>query len=176
MILSFKGKEPRIGKSTFIAENSTVIGDVEIGSDASIWFNTVIRGDVHHIRIDDGTNVQDGTVIHVNEGTNPTIIGKNVTIGHRAIIHSCTIKDEVLVGINAVVLDDVVVESGSLIAAGAVVLPGTHIESNVLAAGIPAKIKRALTKDEIESIRLSAEHYIELKKFYLSNEVRNVDV
>ena len=123
----------------YLAETATVIGDVEIGNNCSIWFNAVIRGDVHFIKIGNNTNVQDNAVIHATYKKSPTIIGNNVTIAHNAVVHGCTLHDNVMVGISSVVLDDVVVESNSIIAAGSVVTKGTRVESGSVYAGVPAK-------------------------------------
>jgi gamma-carbonic anhydrase len=139
LIKTLNGKTPVIDEDCFLAETATIIGDVEIGNNCSVWFNAVIRGDVHYIKIGKNTNVQDNVVIHATYKKSPTNIGDNVTIAHGAIIHGCTIKNSVMVGMNAVILDDVVVESNSIIAAGSVVTKGTAVESGCVYAGIPAK-------------------------------------
>lgn len=139
LIKALKGKKPVIGDDCFLAETATLIGDVEIGKNCSIWFNAVIRGDVHYIKIGNNTNVQDNAVIHATYKKSPTNIGDNVTIAHGAIVHGCTIKNNVMIGMNAVVLDDAVVESDTIIAAGSVVTKGTRVESGCVYAGIPAK-------------------------------------
>ena len=139
LIKTLNGKTPLIGNNSFLAETATLIGDVEIGKNCSIWFNAVIRGDVHYIKIGDNTNVQDNAVIHATYKKSPTNIGDNVTIAHGAIVHGCTIKNNVMIGMNAVVLDDAVVKSNSIIAAGSVVTKGTVVESGCVYAGIPAK-------------------------------------
>lgn len=139
LIKSLKGKTPKIGKECFLAETATLIGDVEIGDNCSIWFSAVLRGDVHYIKIGNNTNVQDNATIHATYQKSPTNIGNNVTIAHGAIVHGCTLKDNVMVGMNAVVLDNAVVESNSIIAAGSVVTKGTIVESGSVYAGIPAK-------------------------------------
>jgi carbonic anhydrase/acetyltransferase-like protein (isoleucine patch superfamily) len=139
IIKPLRGKTPKLGKDCFIAETAVIIGDVEIGDNCSIWYNAVIRGDVHYIRIGNNTNIQDGAVIHATYQKSPTNIGSNVTIAHNATVHGCTLQDNVMIGINAVVLDNAVVESNSIVAAGSVVTKGTVIESGSVYAGIPAK-------------------------------------
>ncbi|MGD9928956.1 MAG: gamma carbonic anhydrase family protein [Mangrovibacterium sp.] len=150
LIKSLKGKTPVIGKDCFLAENATIIGDVEIGDQSSIWYSAVVRGDVHYIKIGQNTNVQDCAVIHATYQKSPTNIGNNVIIAHGAIIHGCTIHDHVMVGMNAVVLDDVVVESNTIIAAGSVVTKGTRVEGGSVYAGIPAKKIKTLSKELLE--------------------------
>src|SRR5690606_39928185 len=139
LILPVKGITPKFGNHCFIAENATIVGDVVMGDDCSIWFNAVVRGDVHYIRMGNKVNVQDGAVIHCTYQKSPTTIGNNVSIGHNAIVHGCTIHDNVLIGMGAIVMDDCIIEEGSLIAAGAIVTQGTHVKSGSLYAGVPAK-------------------------------------
>jgi len=167
LIQSYRDKTPRIHESAFIAENATVVGDVVIGPDASVWFGSVVRADVHFIRIGARTNVQDLTVMHVNHGKNGTILEEDVTVGHRAILHGCHVKRGSLIGMGAVLLDDVVVEEGSLVAAGSVVSPGTVVPAGKLARGVPARVVRDLTEEEILGIRRSVESYCGLKDEYL---------
>ncbi|WP_430972856.1 gamma carbonic anhydrase family protein [Sunxiuqinia rutila] len=150
LIKPLKGKTPVIGENCFLAENATIIGDVEIGDNSSVWYSAVIRGDVHSIRIGNNTNVQDCAVIHATYQKSPTNIGDNVIIAHGAIVHGCTIKDHVMIGMNAVILDDAIIESNSIIAAGSVVTKGTRVESGSVYAGIPAKKVKALGKDLLE--------------------------
>ncbi len=150
LILPVKGIAPKFGNHCFIAENATVVGDVVMGDDCSIWFNAVVRGDVHYIRMGNKVNVQDGVVIHCTYQKAPTYIGNNVSIGHRAIVHGCTIHDNVLIGMGAIVMDGCVVESNSLIAAGAVLLEGTKVESGSVYAGVPAKKVKELSKELFE--------------------------
>jgi carbonic anhydrase/acetyltransferase-like protein (isoleucine patch superfamily) len=156
LILPVNGISPRFGQNVYLAENATVVGDVEMGDDCSVWFTAVVRGDVHHIRMGNKVNVQDGAVIHCTFKKAPTVIGNNVSIGHRAIVHGCTIHDNVLVGMGAIVMDHAVVESNVLIAAGAVVLENSHLESGYIYAGVPAKKVKPLSietfKDTIERI------------------------
>ena len=148
LIKSVKGNRPIFGVNIYLAENATVVGDVEMGNDCSVWFSAVIRGDVNSIRIGNKVNIQDGAIIHCTYQKAATIIGNNVSVGHNALVHGCTISDNVLVGMGAIVMDGVVVESNSIIAAGAVVLEGTHIESGTIYAGIPAKKVKELNEEQ----------------------------
>lgn len=141
---------PGFGKDCFLAETAVIIGDVKTGDNCSIWYNAVLRGDVHYIRIGNNTNVQDNAVIHATYKKSPTNIGNNVTIAHGAIIHGCTIHDNVMVGMNAVVLDDAVIESNSIIAAGSVVTKGTVVESGSVYAGVPAKKIKQVSPELLE--------------------------
>ena len=155
-ILPVNGKEPQFGENCFIAPNATIVGEVSMGADCSIWFNAVIRGDVHYIKMGDQVNVQDGAIIHCTYQKHPTHIGSNVSIGHNAMVHGCTIHDNVLIGMGAIVMDNVIVESNSLIGAGSVVTENTHIKSGEVWAGVPAKkikdINAELQKDTLERI------------------------
>ncbi len=161
LIKSVKGRSPKIPKGTFVAENATIVGDVTMGNDCSIWFNAVVRGDVNSIEIGNKVNVQDGVVIHTTYQKSATKIGNNVSIGHNAIVHGCTIKDNVLVGMGSIIMDDCVVESNSIIASGAVLTKNTHVESGSIYAGVPAKkikdISQELISGEINRI---AESYV----------------
>jgi len=175
----FKGKQPAIGERVYIDDNATVIGDVTIGDDVSIWPAVVIRGDVESIKIGDGTNVQDGSVLHVthygkftSQGY-PLTIGKGVTIGHRAVAHACTIGNYCLVGIGAIIMDDAVLEDYVMLGAGALVPPGKRLESGHLYVGAPAQKKRPLTDAEKEFLEYSAAHYMHLKDEYLQDADRN---
>ncbi len=159
LILPHHGITPTIAETAFVAPNATVIGDTEIGPDSGIWFNVVVRGDVNVIRIGARTNVQDGTVIHVTGGGDPTLIGDDVTIGHAAVLHACTLQDRAFVGMQACVMDGAVVESDAMIAAGALVTPGKRVPSGQLWAGSPARCMRDLTEAEIAGIRASADRY-----------------
>lgn len=163
LIKSLKGKNPIIGESCFLAETATLIGDVELGDNCSIWFNAVLRGDVHYIKVGNNTNIQDNAVVHATYQKSPTNIGNNVTVAHGAIVHGCTIHDNVMIGMNAVVLDDVVVNSNTIIAAGSVVTKGTVVESGCVYAGIPAKkikeISTELLEGEINRIANSYSMY-----------------
>ena len=143
-------KTPAIGKNCFLAENATIIGNVEIGDNCSVWYSAVIRGDVHYIKIGNNTNIQDCAVIHATYQKSPTNIGNNVTIAHGAIVHGCTINDNVMIGMNAVVLDDAVIESNSIVAAGSVVSKGTVVEAGSVYAGIPAKKIKDISPELLE--------------------------
>lgn len=148
LIKSVNGKSPSIPQDCYIAENATIVGDVCIGEQCSVWFNAVIRGDVHYIKIGNKVNIQDGAVIHATYQKHPTNIGNNVSIGHNAIVHGCTIHDNVLIGMGAIVMDGCVVHSNSIIAAGAVVTQNTVVESGVIYAGIPAKKVKDINKSD----------------------------
>lgn len=149
LIKGIKGKEPKIGKDCFLADNATLIGDIEMGDECSIWFGAVLRGDVHYIKMGNKVNVQDNATLHCTYQKHPLNIGNNVSIGHNAITHGCTIHDNVLIGMGAIVMDDCVIESNSIIAAGAVVLEGTHVPSGCIYAGIPAKKVKDITPELI---------------------------
>jgi len=167
MIRSVNGKSPQLGQGCFVAENATLVGDVTMGDQCSIWFNAVLRGDVHYIRMGNKVNVQDGVVIHGTYRKSPTNIGNNVSIGHNAIVHGCTIEDNVLIGMGSIVMDGAVVESDSIIAAGAVVTPGTRVPAGSIYGGMPArKLKdtpEALKTGEINRI---AEAYVMYAGWY----------
>jgi len=150
LIKSVKGIKPKIGKNCFLAENSTITGDVVMGNDCSVWFNAVVRGDVHQIRIGNNVNIQDGVIIHCTYQKAPVSIGNNVSIAHSAIVHGCTIHDNVLVGMGAILMDGVVVESNSVIAAGAVVSKNTIIKSGSVYAGVPAKKIKEMDQSLLE--------------------------
>ncbi|MEO8447836.1 MAG: gamma carbonic anhydrase family protein [bacterium] len=169
--MSFKNKQPRIGDNVFIADGAVVIGDVHIMEGSSIWFNAVVRGDVNSIRIGANTNVQDGSILHVTHNKYSLEIGSFVTIGHRAVVHGCRIKDNVLIGMGAIILDDAEVNSNSLIAAGSVIKEHFIIPEGVMAAGVPAKIIRDLTSEEILNINLSALNYSAYAKDYLNDKL-----
>jgi len=160
LILPVKNISPTWGSDCFIAENATILGDVVMGDNCSVWFNAVIRGDVHYIRIGDNTNIQDGAVIHCTYLKAPTNIGDNVSIGHNALVHGCTLQDHVLIGMGAIVMDHAVVEEFVIIAAGAVVLENTICESGHLYAGIPAKKIKPLTGEQIEMLKRLPNNYI----------------
>lgn len=167
LIKSIRGFTPKFGKDCFLAENATIIGDVVMGDQCSVWYNAVIRGDVHYIRIGNKVNIQDGAVIHCTFETAPTNIGNNVSIAHQAIVHGCTVHDNVLIGMKAVIMDNAVVGSNSIIAAGAVVLENTIIEPGSVYAGIPAKkvknINQDLTKNLLERI---SNNYVKYAGWY----------
>lgn len=167
VILSYKGVRPTISAEAFVAPTAAVIGDVVIGAGTGVWFNCTIRGDVHEIRIGDNTNIQDGTVVHVTRGKFGCYIGSNITIGHGAIIHACTLEDGCFVGMGATVMDGAVVESGGMVAAGALVTPGKRVRKGELWAGSPAKFLRPLTRAELDFFPESAAHYADLAREYL---------
>jgi len=156
IIKAVRGKDPQIGEDCFIAENATIVGEVTLGARCSVWFNAVIRGDVHYIHIGEEVNIQDGAVIHCTYQKAPTTIGNRVSIGHNAIVHGCTLQDDVLIGMGSIVMDGCVVESGSIVGAGAVVTQGTRVEAGSVYAGIPARkvkdMSPELTKGELERI------------------------
>ena len=161
IIKEVQGKKPVFGNDCYIAENATIVGDVVCGDQCSFWFNAVVRGDVHYIRLGNKVNVQDGAVLHCTYQKAPLNIGNNVSIGHNAIVHGCTIHDNVLIGMGAIVMDGCVVESNSLIAAGSVVLEGTKVESGSVYAGVPAKKVKELSKELFEGeIQRIANNYI----------------
>jgi carbonic anhydrase/acetyltransferase-like protein (isoleucine patch superfamily) len=160
-IITFEGVQPAVGNDVYIAPGARVIGHVDLGDEVSVWYNTVIRGDVNDIRIGARTNIQDLTMIHVDSGGFPTHIGEGVTVGHKAIIHGATVGDNCLIGMGATLLNGAVVEDDAMVAAGALVTPGTTIPSGTLAMGSPAKPRRELSAEEIEAFRESAAHYIE---------------
>jgi carbonic anhydrase/acetyltransferase-like protein (isoleucine patch superfamily) len=163
LIRAVKGIIPNIGKRCYIAENATIVGDVVLGDDCSVWFNAVIRGDVHYIRIGKNVNIQDGAIIHCTYRQAPVSIGNNVSIAHRAVIHGCTIHDNVLIGMGAIIMDHAIVESNCIIAAGALVTKGMTVESGSVYAGTPAKkiksIDKGLTEGEILRIASSYNMY-----------------
>ena len=159
VILPVKNISPSFGNDCFIAPNATIVGDVEMGDKCSVWFNAVIRGDVHYIKIGNNTNIQDGACIHCTYMYAPTNIGNIVSIGHNALVHGCTLKDNVLIGMGAIVMDDAVVESNSVIAAGAVVLPGTHVEAGSVYGGTPAKRINTTSEELKATIQRTAKNY-----------------
>jgi carbonic anhydrase/acetyltransferase-like protein (isoleucine patch superfamily) len=161
MIIPFEGKHPRIGRGVFIAPTAVVIGDVSVGDGASIWYGTVVRGDTDPIVIGRGTSIQDNSTVHSDHGF-PTVIGSEVTVGHNALVHGCTIEDGCLVGNGAQVLNGAVVRRGSIVAAGAIVREGTEIGPGQLAAGLPAVVKRAVTDEDRDRLRRATELYRDL--------------
>jgi carbonic anhydrase/acetyltransferase-like protein (isoleucine patch superfamily) len=167
-VRTYDGKSPQLGRGVFLAETSAVIGDVVIGDESSIWYGTVVRGDVMPIRIGARTSIQDNTVVHVTSGFSGTDIGSDCTIGHGAIIHACTVEDFCLIGMGSILLDGARIGRGSLVGAGALVTPGTHIPPGSLVLGSPAKVKRPLDDSEREQIDFGAKHYVELARRYLA--------
>jgi carbonic anhydrase/acetyltransferase-like protein (isoleucine patch superfamily) len=160
MIHSFRGIKPKLHPTVFIVDSAEIIGDVVIGKDSSIWYNSVIRGDVNFIRIGERTNIQDGCLLHVRHEKYPLIVGSDITVGHGAILHGCHIYDFCLIGMGAIVLDNAKVGPRALIAAGAVVRNDTVIPEGVLAAGVPARVVRDLKEDERAMLRNSAQNYL----------------
>ena len=147
IIKTLKGYTPKVGENCFLAETATLVGQVEIGNNCSVWYNAVLRGDVHYIKIGNNTNIQDNATIHATYKKSPTNIGNNVTVAHGAIVHGCTLKDNVMIGMNAVILDDAVIESNSIVAAGSVVTKGTVVESGSVYAGVPAKKVKDISQE-----------------------------
>jgi carbonic anhydrase/acetyltransferase-like protein (isoleucine patch superfamily) len=166
MIRQFRGRWPKVDASAFVDESAQVIGDVAIGADSSIWMQAVVRGDVNQIRIGQRTNVQDGCVVHVMQGTHPTQIGDAVTIGHRAIVHGCTIADRVLIGMGAIVLNGARIGEDSIVAAGTLITEGFVVPPRSMVMGSPGKIRRPLTDAEVAAILDSAANYVRYKKDY----------
>ena len=171
IVKSVRGNAPKFGNDCFIAENAVIVGEVEMGNHCSIWYSAVLRGDVHFIKIGDKVNIQDGAVVHATFEKSPTTIGNNVSVGHNAIVHGCTIHDNVLVGMGAIVMDDCIVESNSIIAAGAVLAKGTHVKSGSIYAGVPAKkikeVSAELLHGEIHRI---ADNYIKYASWFQDEE------
>jgi len=167
LIKSVKGFTPVFGKGCYLSENATVVGDVVMGDDCSVWFNAVVRGDVHYIRIGNKVNIQDAAIIHCTYKKAPTNIGNNVSIGHGAIVHGCTVHDNVLIGMRAVVMDHVVIHPNSLIAAGAIVLENTIVEEGSIYAGIPAKRVKQLEPDTFkDTVERIADNYLMYSSWY----------
>jgi carbonic anhydrase/acetyltransferase-like protein (isoleucine patch superfamily) len=159
-IRPFQGATPRLHPSAFVADGAQVIGNVEIGEESSVWYNTVLRGDVNTITVGARTNIQDLSVVHVEKGTHPTRIGDDVTVGHHVVIHGCTIGNRVLVGIGAIILNGVVIDDDSFIAAGTLLTPGTRVPSGSMVMGSPGRVKRALTDSERTGLITSAAGYV----------------
>ena len=173
MIRQYRGNRPRIAASAYIDESAQVIGDVTIGERASVWPNVTIRGDVNSIMIGEETNIQDNSTLHCDAGLFPLAIGNRVTVGHQAMLHGCTIEDDCLIGIAAVVLNGARIGTGSVIAAAALVPEGAVIPPHSLAMGVPAKVRRHVTPEEVERFRLNARHYVELAQAYRSEQNKN---
>lgn len=172
LIQPYKGVTPKIGQDCFIAATAVVIGDVVIGSHTSLWYGVSMRGDVHYIRIGSHSNIQDNVVCHVTKDRYPLIIGDYVTVGHGAIVHGCTIESHCLIGINATLLDDVVVGEGSIVAANAMVPMGMRIPPRSMVAGIPARIKKELSANDVKFIDSFAKNYLEEKDDYLREGIK----
>ena len=167
MLLPYKKIVPKLGADVFIAENAAVIGDCEIGEQSNIWFGCTLRGDVHEIRIGKRTNIQDNSVIHTTRGVSGTYIGDEVTVGHGAILHACTIGDLAFIGMGAIVLDEAIIEPGAMVAAGALVPPGKTVPSGQLWAGSPAKYMRDLSQEDKAFFPVSADNYVRLAADYM---------
>ena len=168
MLRPFKGVSPRVHATAYVDASAQVIGDVAIGAESSIWMNAVVRGDVHWIRIGDRSNVQDGTVVHVMNGTHPTTIGNDVTIGHAAVVHGCTLGDRVLVGMGAILLNGATVGSDSIVAAGSLLTEESSFAPRSLVMGSPARVKRQLSEAEVASIVQFSERYVGYRLDYMS--------
>jgi gamma-carbonic anhydrase len=168
-IKSFKGITPKIDESVFVADDAVVIGNVEIGEESSVWFGSVIRGDVNYIRIGDRTNIQDASVIHVSSRDHPTILEDEITVGHRVTLHGCHVETGCLIGIGAIILDGARIGRNSLVAAGSLVTPATVIPPGSLVMGAPARVKRGLTPEELDGLTRSWKNYVELSRRYLSD-------
>jgi gamma-carbonic anhydrase len=166
LTLPYEETLPTIADDAFIAPNATIIGDVVIGADSGIWFNCLLRGDVNEIRVGERTNIQDGTIVHVSGTGQGTYIGDDITIGHMALIHACTLQDGCFIGMKATVMDDCVVESGAMVAAGALVPPGKTVPGGQLWGGTPARYLRDIRDSDLEMIRYTAPHYVKLAQRY----------
>jgi carbonic anhydrase/acetyltransferase-like protein (isoleucine patch superfamily) len=167
VLRAFRGTSPRIHPTAFIDTSAQVIGDVEIGEESSVWMCAVIRGDVHSIRIGRRTNIQDGAIVHAMTGTHPTSIGANVTVGHAALIHGCTIEDQCLIGLGAILLNGAHVGAGSIVAAGTLLVEGQRVPARSLVMGSPGKVKRLLTHAEIADIQRYADNYVGYRLDYM---------
>jgi carbonic anhydrase/acetyltransferase-like protein (isoleucine patch superfamily) len=168
VLRAYRGTSPRVHPTAFIDASAQVIGDVEIGEESGVWMCAVIRGDVHWIKVGRRTNIQDGAIVHAMTGTNPTSLGDNVTIGHAAVIHGCTIEDQCLIGMGAIVLNGVHVGSGSIVAAGTLLVEGQKVPPRSLVMGSPGKVKRLLTQSEVAGIQRYADHYVEYRLDYMT--------
>jgi carbonic anhydrase/acetyltransferase-like protein (isoleucine patch superfamily) len=172
VIAAYQGKTPRLDPTVFVVESATVIGDVVIGPESSVWFGAVVRGDIESIRIGARTNVQDNATIHVVGGKFGTRLGDGVTVGHNAVVHGCTIEDGALVGMGAIVLDGAVIGAESLVGAGALVAPGTRVPPRSLVLGSPGKVVRPVSDEELERLRSSAANYVDYARRYRAEGVR----
>jgi carbonic anhydrase/acetyltransferase-like protein (isoleucine patch superfamily) len=171
-IYAFEGKLPQIADDAWIAPTAAIIGDVTVGAQSGIWFHCVLRGDTNFIRIGSRTNIQDGTIIHVNSGSFPTIIGDDVTVGHAAIIHACTLEDRAFVGMGATVLDGAVIMQGGMLAAGGLLTPNKRIGPNELWQGSPARLARVMDAEERARFDATAKHYVELAARFMATARR----
>ena len=174
-LYAYKGIRPRVGRGVFIAPSATIIGDVELGDESSVWFGAVLRGDVMPIRVGARTNVQDGSVVHVTAGSASTTLGDDVTVGHMALLHGCSVGDRVLVGMGSVLLDGSVIEDESIVAAGSLVPPGTRVPARSLAMGRPARVVRALAEKDLEWVREAGRLYVGYARTFASGDVVRID-
>ena len=174
VILPYKDRHPKIADSAFIAPTAVIVGDVEIGEDVSIWYGCVLRGDVNHIRIGARSNIQDGTIVHVTHGGNPTLVGEDVLVGHQAVLHACTIESHGFVGMSATVLDGAIVESGGMVAAGALLTSNKRVETGQLWAGSPARHVRDISDNEKEWNKWAIPHYVQMGRDHAA-AVRNAE-
>ncbi len=173
MILKpFQGKIPKIDPTAWVAENAVVIGDVEIGARSSVWYNVVIRGDTNYVRIGEDTNIQDGTILHVETVGGPCLIGNRVTIGHRAVVHGCTVEDDALIGISATVLSYSKIGKESVVAAGTLIKEGQIVPPRTLMVGVPAKERGAVSDEMRTRMKLGGEHYVELSREYVQESLQ----
>ena len=170
MLRTYRGIAPTVATSAFIEDTAVVIGDVAIGSESSVWFHAVVRGDVHSIRIGHRTNIQDLCLLHVTHDTHPLTLGDDITVGHHVVLHGCTIHDRVLIGMGTIIMDGVVIEEDCIIGAGSLITGNIHIPSRSLVTGSPAKVKRLLTEAEIQWIKESAANYIRYAQQYISEQ------
>ncbi len=166
MIKSFQNLRPKIDETVYVAENATIIGDVEIGAESSVWFGSILRGDVNYIRIGERVNIQDGSIIHVSSKTHPTVLENEVTLGHRVTLHGCYIETGCLIGIGAIVMDGARVGAHSLVGAGSLVTPNTVIPPRSLVIGSPARVKRALSDEEVADLAKFWRNYVEYSRIY----------
>ena len=167
MLRPYRGQLPRVHPTAFVDQSAQVIGDVEIGEESSVWMCAVIRGDVHWIRVGKRTSIQDGTVVHAMTGTHPTSIGDNVTVGHAAVIHGCTVENQCLIGMGAILLNGAHIGAGSIVAAGTLITEGMKVPPKSLVMGSPGKVKRLLTHAEIADIQLYADRYVGYRVEYM---------
>jgi gamma-carbonic anhydrase len=167
IVVPYEGKEPKFGPRVYVAPNASIIGDVELAEDVSIWFGVVLRGDIHHIRVGARSNIQDNCVLHVEHETGPALIGEQVTIGHSATVHGCTVGNGSLIGIGATVLSHAVVGERALIGAGALVPEGMEVPPQTLVLGVPGRVRRDLTAEELARLDQSWKNYVDYKERYL---------
>lgn len=174
-VIAYKGMYPQIAKDVFIAPGAFVIGDVVIGSKSSVWFYTIVRGDVNFIRIGEETNIQDHSMLHVTTEKFPLHIGSRVTVGHRAVIHGCTVGDECLIGMGSIILDGAKIGNQCIVAAGAVVPPGMEVPERSLVMGVPAKVQKQLSDDDARRLIETAKHYVRLAEEYMKTKYLESD-